>query len=413
MKILHLNSNDNFGGAARAAYRLHQALNKSSLDVDSEMLVLKKGTDDPKVYTVSNSLFHKTRPFLETVPVKKYKNRKKVPFSSAWVPFSGIADKIKELDPDIVHLHWVNGGLLRIEDLARINKPIVWSLHDMWAFTGGCHYDEGCGKYKSGCTKCPILKSEKKKDLSYKIFKRKIDTFKNIQSLTVIGLSKWLANSASNSALFKNREVKNLPNPINTDVFKPFERTIARQLLNLPQEKKLILFGAMGGTSARRKGFVELSEALKMVDENAELVIFGSNEPVESQGFKQKPHYLGHVSDDVTLRLIYSAADLMVVPSLQENLSNAIMESLACGTPVLGFDIGGNGDMIEHKKNGYLAKSYEASDLATGIRWVLNSGDYESLCNNSRFKVCSEFDYKIVAKQYIDQYKEILKINAY
>ncbi len=408
MKVLHLNTNDNFGGAARAAYRLHQALNAHSNSVKSEMLVLKKGTDDPDVHLLSNSLFHKARPLLETIPLRKYKNREQVPFSSSWVPFSGIVNKIEELNPDIVHLHWVNGGLLRIEDLAKINKLIVWSLHDMWAFTGGCHYDEECGKYILGCAACPILRSDKKKDLSYKIFKRKQNTYNRIQSLTIIGLSKWLASCASNSSLLKNRVVKNLPNPIDTGVFKPLEKKIAREILNLPRHKKLILFGAMGGTSTRRKGFIELSDALNLIDENTEIVIFGSNEPKESQGFKQKPRYLGHVNDDVTLRLIYNAADVMVVPSIQENLSNAIMESLSCGTPVVGFDIGGNSDMIGHKINGYLAKPYDSADLANGINWVINDADKESLSKAARDKVLKCFDSKIVAEKYLDLYKTII-----
>jgi glycosyltransferase involved in cell wall biosynthesis len=408
MKILQVSTNDNSGGAARAAYRLHQALNKNSNTVESEMLVLKKRSDDSRVHTLSDSLFHKTRPFLEALPFKKYKNKQKVPYSSSWVPYSLLTDKISELNPDIVHLHWVNEGLLRIEDLAKINRPIVWSLHDMWAFTGGCHYNENCEKFMVHCNKCPILRSNINKDISYKTFHRKMNAYREIKSLTIIGLSNWLANSASESLLFANRRVINLPNPIDVDIFKPFDKEIARNILNLPQEENLILFGAMGGTSDRRKGFFELSEALKGVNEYAHLVIIGCNQPKEPQGFKQKAHYLGHVGDDVTLRLVYSAVDVMVVPSLQENLSNSIMESLSCGTPVVGFDIGGNSDMIEHKENGYLAISKDTTNLAEGINWVLNKADYEILCRNSRHKVCNEFDSDVVASKYIALYSNIL-----
>jgi glycosyltransferase involved in cell wall biosynthesis len=279
---------------------------------------------------------------------------------------------IKEINPDIVHLHWINGGMIKIEDLAKIDKPIVWSLHDMWAFTGGCHYDEECGRYKEKCVKCKVLGSEKENDLSKKVFKRKEKNYKNLD-LTVVGLSKWLNECSKESTLLKDKKHVNLPNPIDTNIFKPFDKEKSRELWNLPKDKKLVLFGAMNPTGDPRKGFKELSEALKLLEiKDVEFVVFGSSAPKNPPKFKFKTHYVGRLNDDIGLVTLYSAVDVMIVPSLQENLSNAIMESLSCATPVVAFDIGGNSDMIEHKKTGYLVKPFEAQDLANGIEWVLN-----------------------------------------
>ena len=271
MKILIVNTSDIEGGAARAAYRLHKAL--LSQGVDSQMLVQSKSSDDYTVITETDKVkktLNKLRPFFDSIPIRFYKERTKTLFSSSWLPFSNIVDKINEINPDIVHLHWICSGMMRIEDIARIKAPVVWSLHDMWAFTGGCHYDEECRGYEKECGNCKILGSDKEKDLSRKIWHRKERTFAKIPNMTIVGLSRWLAQSAKSSTLFKNTKVVNLPNPIDTNIFKPFSKDKARELWRLPKDKKLVLFGAMGATSDPRKGFEELSEALqKLEDKNA------------------------------------------------------------------------------------------------------------------------------------------------
>ena len=409
MKVLIIASSDIVGGAHRAAYRLHLSL--LSQDIDSQMLVQNKISGD---YTVTGptSNFRKfvlnpLRPAMDHIIMKS----KKVStlFSSSYLPFSEIVKQINKINPDIVHLHWITGGMIRIEDVAQIKPPVIWSLHDMWAFTGGCHYDKNCGAYKNSCGACPVLGSTKNNDLSRKVSNRKQKTFNKKKNMTVVGLSYWLNDCSKNSTLLKNKNHINLPNPIDTRLFKPFGKNKARELWRLPKEKKLILFGAVGAISDPRKGFKELSEALhKLQDKDIELVVFGSSEPKKTQDFGFKTHYLGHLHDDISLITLYSAVDVMVVPSLQENLSNAIMESLSCSTPVVGFNIGGNGDMIEHKKTGYLAKPFDANDLKDGIEWVVNNENYDELCDNARDKVVREFDSKVVAKKYIELYKEVL-----
>ncbi len=206
----------------------------------------------------------------------------------------------------------------------------------MWAFTGGCHYDEECGGYIKECGGCKVLGSSKENDSSQKIFKRKQKTFNKLNDLTIIGLSHWLNECSKNSMLLKDKKHINLPNPIDTSVFKPFDTVKSRELWNLPQGKKLVLFGAMSATSDHRKGFKELSDALKLLQlDDMELVVFGSWKPKNAQNFKFKTYYLGSLADNISLVTLYSSVDIMIAPSLQENLSNVIMESLSCGTPAV------------------------------------------------------------------------------
>ena len=402
MKILIVNTSDIDGGAARAAYRLHRALLANH--IDSQMLVMHKKSDDPTVI-LSKTPMRRFRRKIDSLPIRRYIYRTKTLFSAAWLPFSNIVEQINEINPDVVHLHWIVGGMIRIEDLANIKAPIVWSLHDMWPLTGGCHYDETCGKYIDTCGKCPVLASKHVDDLSHSVWKRKHSTYTKLPNLTIIGLSRWITECAQNSSLFKNRKIVNLPNIIDTNSFHPIDKRIARESWKLPLNKKLILFGAINSTSDPRKGFHNLQQALDLSDNTeVELVIFGSSESIESNTFTI--HNVGHVHDDDRLTALYSAADVMIVPSLQENLSNAILESLSCGTPVVAFDIGGNSDMIDHKSNGYLAKPFDSIDLADGIKWILDAKNYYELCNNARCKIEGEYNGHKVLNTYKNMYIE-------
>jgi len=411
MKILIVNEKDIKGGSARAAFRLHKALLK--IGIDSQMLVQSKFSNDPRIIGPLNK-FQKgiaiLRPELDKLPLKLYTNWDRTPFSTGWLPFSGIVDKINESNADIVHLHWIFNGMLRIEEMAKIQKPIVWTLHDMGAFTGGCLYDNNCGKYLRGCKYCPVLGSNKKNDLSKRIFYRKIKIYKKIDNIYLVGLSKWMVNSAKNSKLLGSCPIVNLPNPIDTDIFKPLDKNTARDILNIPLNKKFVLFGASNPYD-NRKGFKELKKAINKVNSSeVELMVFGSSSPTKNHNFKFKTHYKGKLDDDISLCVLYSASDVTVVPSLQENLSNVIMESLSCGTPVVAFNIGGNGDMVEHMENGYLAKPFDSSDLALGIDYVLVNSVKNSFSKRARIKVLDRFDMELVAKKYKSLYDEILNI---
>jgi glycosyltransferase involved in cell wall biosynthesis len=409
MKILIVNTLDIEGGAARAAYRLHRAL--LAKGIASQMLVQRKSSDDFTVICPETKIqkgLGRIRPMLDALPVYRYKNSIKTLFSPSWLPFSNMVNNINTLKPDLVHLHWVAGGMMRIEDITRIKAPIVWSLHDNWVFTGGCHIMWGCTRYQQACGNCPILRSGKDNDLSRKVFIRKERMFDKLDNVTIVSLSYWLYKCAIKSPLLSKYTHVCLPNPIDTKIFSPVDRRVARELLNLPQEKKMILFGAMSATSDINKGHKELTKALLSVNTDVELVVFGSSKPQMSQDFTYKTHYLGRLYDDVTLKVLYSAADVMVVPSLQEAFGQTATEAMACGTPVVAFATTGLLDIVDHQINGYLAKPFDTNDLANGIDWVLNAKNYEQLCENAREKVMNTFDSRLVAKQYIDLYQNII-----
>ena len=410
LKVLHVNTLDIQGGAARAAYRLHQSLLKCG--IDSRVLVQTKTSDDRSVIGPSSKFYKlmgKLKPALDSMFVRGYKNKTKTLFSPSLIPSKNVVTQINDLNPDIVHLHWINNGMLRIEDICKIKAPIIWTLHDMWAFTGGCHYDEDCGGYIKKCGNCPVLNSQKKNDLSHKIFKRKKKSYEKISNISIVGVSRWLANCASKSDLFKNRNVITLPNALDASIFKPFNKLSSRDLWALPQEKKLVLYGAMGATSDPRKGFKELIESLRKINsQNVEFVVFGATEPPSPPELGCKVHYLGSLTDDVSLVTLYSAVDVMVVPSLEEAFGQTASEAMACATPVVAFGATGLLDIIDHKKNGYLAIPFDTTDLANGIDWVLGNDKYEDLCSSAREKVLQEFDSKVVAEKYIQLYKEII-----
>lgn len=407
MKILHVNESDIVGGAARAAYRLHIALLKN--EVDSKMLVHNKLSDEFSIIgstTNKNKIVNIFRSFLDNLPVKLYRHKTKTLFSPAWLP-SNIVRKINEVNPDIVHLHWICGGMLRIEELAKIKAPIVWTLHDMWPFTGGEHLDEGQEHYIIKCGNSKVLGSKKENDLSRKIWKRKKKTYEKIGEINVISPSKWMILSAKKSSLLKDKKHIKLPNVLNTQIFKPLEKNTARDLFNLPHEKKIILFGAMA-TDDPNKGYSLLKNAIKLLeDEQIELVVFGKSHPKQKVNFKFKITYLGKLHDDVSLVSLYSAADVMIVPSKQESFGQTATEALSCGTPVVAFNTTGLKDIVDHKDNGYLAEAFDEEDLAKGISWVLSHKNYENLSKNARKKVIRCFSEEQVIPKYIKLYKSI------
>lgn len=415
MKILHLNTWDIEGGASRGAYWMHQSLLKAG--VDSMMLVGYKCSDDYTVIgsqyrTISEKLRRDIGEYIDELPLKPYKNQKKELFSPACYS-QNILPKVKSINPDIVNIHWIGKSFLNPETIAKIDKPIVWTFRDMWGFTGGCHYAEDCTRYQVNCGLCPHLRSGKENDLSRKVWQRKQKSFSGL-NMTVVAVSQWLANCARESSLFKDSRIEVIYNAINTLTFQPRDKNLARQLLNLPENRQLILFGAMKATSDRRKGFSYLMSAMQKFAQsdlaaNTELVIFGASEPRDRPNLGMKTTYLGRLNDDLTLALVYAAADVMIVPSLQDACPKTPIESLACGTPVVCFDSSGLKEIVAHQQNGYRAKCFSADDLAAGITWVLQDiGRRRSLSQAARKTVEQKFTMEILAQAYINLYQDIL-----
>lgn len=415
MKIASLSTFDNQGGAARAAYRLHQGLNQ--IKVESWILSQSKFSQDPQVIgakTSSGIEQAKTglRLTLDQLPLKRYGKKTRQLFSPHWLP-SQITEQVAQLNPDLLNLHWVSAGYLKIETLAKFQQPLVWTLHDMWSFTGGCHYNQSCQKYTLACGACPLLGSNKEADLSRRIWQRKQKAWANL-NLTIVTPSRWLGDSAKASSLFGDRRVEVIPYGLDTTVFRPIERQTARKLLKLPQDKQLVLFLSLNATSDQRKGFHLLQPALQQLSKSGwqdklELMVVGASQPENPPELGFKAHYLGMMRDDLTLALAYSAADVFVAPSIQDNLPNTVLEAIACGTPSVAFDIGGMPDMIKHQHNGYLARPFVVEDLAQGLAWVIEDPERRlTLAESARTKAEQEFALEIQARRYQNLYQEIL-----
>ncbi|MGJ3252740.1 MAG: glycosyltransferase family 4 protein [Elainellaceae cyanobacterium] len=409
MKPLILSTSDIEGGAARAAYRLHQGF--QAIGTPSQMLVRAKFGSNKRVIA-EKSILTKLGPQFNNLPMRRYPRRERKLFSPQWFP-DAIANKVAEINPDVVNMHWVCNGFLKIETLVKFNKPLFWTLQDMWAFTGGCHYNEGCDRYMQSCGNCPQLKSGRDRDLSRQIWQRKLKAWKDL-NLTIVTPSSWMADCVRASSLFRDRRVEVISFCLDTERYRPIDTKTARDILKLPQDKNLILFGALSATADPRKGYHLLMPALQNLSQmdlhdNTELVVFGASQPEKPTELGFKAHYLGSFQDDITLAIVYSAADVMVVPSLQESFGQTASEALACGTPVVAFNATGLKDIVDHQTNGYLAQPYEIKDLANGITWVLqNQQRHAQLRESARLKAITTFSLELQAKQYLSLFTEVL-----
>jgi glycosyltransferase involved in cell wall biosynthesis len=413
MKVLMLNTYDEGGGAARAASRLQTGIQR--LGIDSRMLVQLRYGNSKDIVCKDSSLVRLARRVKLNVgllPAALYPNKPLANFSHALLP-DNLLPEVATENPDILHLHWLALGFFQVETLGRFRVPLVWTLHDSWAFTGGCHVPFECRKYQHKCGACPVLGSNGERDLSRWTWKRKEKAWKDLD-LTIVTPSRWLAGCARSSSLFQHSRIEVIPNGLDLTVFKPTDKIDARKALGLSQGKKLILFGAISSTTDRNKGFHLLIPALEKLvaegwRETAELIVFGA--PASDTGLVtgMKIHYLGKLQDDKRLSLVYSAADIFVAPSLQENLPNTVMESMACGTPCLAFKQGGMSELIDHGRTGYLAEPYEWRELAYGIGWLLkNDAVRQEMGRGSRRKVETDFGLELIASRYLELYREIL-----
>jgi len=417
MKILHLSTHDLSSGAGRGAYWLHNGLRQ--IGVDSSMLVNYRISDDYTVHgpgpTIREAAYRTLNSQLEMLPLKLYKRPSQSMYSTGWT-LSNIHRKVQSINPDLVNLHWICSGFTKPENLAKFDKPIVWTLRDMWAFTGGCHYASDCERYMDRCGSCPQLGSTKTYDLSRNLWQRKKKAWHNL-NITIVAISHWLADCARKSSLFHNYRIEVIHNAIDIKKFKPVPKKIAREILQLPQDRKILLFGALQATQDDRKGFTYLIEAIRYLlcnelNQPIEAVVFGASKPQNPLDINLPVTYLGRLSDESTLALAYSAADVMVVPSVQEAFGKTAIEAMACGTPVVSFDTSGLRDIVEHHRCGYRAECFSTKDLAFGITWVLQDQErWQMLSKRAREKVEQEFTVERQAELYCSLYKNILEQN--
>ncbi len=411
MRVVHIVAGNLDGGAARGAYWLHRGL--LDLGVDSRVFTdseLTFGEEQVISTTVSKTdkLKRVIRENIDYLLTVLYRKRTKDLFSTGYCGVSTNKTKILN-EADIVHLHWINNGFINLKILNQIKVPVVWTLRDMWPMTGGCHFAEalGCDYYKTGCGKCKLLGSHQKSDLSSLVFNHKKRIYS--QNIHPVGISHWMTQKANESLLLKDFGAQTIFNNIDTKIFKPVLKNTAREILQIQTDKTIVLCGATR-LDLTYKGFDKFLDSLKFLDrEKYFLTFFGKLDPrvIKETGFEYRD--FGYLHDDVTLRLLYSAADVFVAPSLMEPFGKTLGEAMACETPVVCFNATGPKDIVDHMENGYKAKPFESEDLAKGIEWTAQNNNSNQLGSSARDKVLREFSSEIIAAQYVELYKKLIQ----
>ena len=404
-----------------ACSRLMEALKNNG--IKAKMLVRDKQTDQISVVSLERGWRQVWNFVWERVCIWRANRFKKQSLFAVDMANAGtdITSLPEFAEADVIHLHWINQGMLSLKGIRRIlasDKPVVWTMHDMWPCTGICHHARSCVNYQTECHHCPYLYGGGgKNDLSRRIFRKKQKVYSS-HRISFVACSHWLEQLAGRSALCTGQQVVSIPNPINTNLFRPHNQGEARSRCLLPQEMKLLLFGSVKPTD-KRKGIDYLVEACRLLAEahpelkgQLGIVVFGRQADRLEGLFPFKVFPMEFVSDEHHLVDIYNAVDLYVTPSLEENLPNMIMEAMACGTPCVGFDVGGIPEMIDHLHNGYVARYRSADDLANGIWWALTDPSYDSLCEQACRKAVSHYSEHTVAKRYIELYNKLTGRNA-
>jgi len=408
VKTIALSTTDMVGGAARAASRLHEGL--IAQGVNTEMWVQRRTGTSPLVH--SGPLIGQAYQYLDALPKMFYRGRQRGPWSAGLLPNPFFPIR-KLRTADLVHCHWVSEGFLPLAALSRINRPIVWTLHDMAAFTGGCHYAGECQAFTNRCGRCPLLGSSREVDLSRLGIWMK-ERYWSKADITIVCPSRWLADQAGRSPLLKNRPITVIPNGLDLGIYKPLDKAGARTILGLPQDKILLLMVAMNATNDRRKGFPHLEKALGLLGKRApqnalEVLVLGDSDVSMKPIGNIQIRCLGQFTDDARMALAYSSADIFVAPSEQDNLPNTVMESMACGTPSIAFDVGGMPDLIDNRVNGLLIRPFSAESLATELLELCNDKERRSLMGvAARAKTEKMYTIENISKRYLTLYGDAL-----
>ncbi len=419
MKVLQLSTDDFSGGASRAAYRLHMALLQCG--IDSRMRVLMHQTANDKVIAgkaprgfsqkVKDKLHQKWREF------GRRSFRSSNPIMHSFGDTSaGIVDEINSSDVDVVNLHWI-ANLLSIEDIGKIKKPIVWTLHDMWAFCGGEHVvfdDQPNARFRVGYRSDNRPSGESGPDLNRQTWESKRKAW-SAQTFNIVTPGRWMAACVGDSELLKHQAVRVIPNPIELDhLWRRIDKQFARAVLGLDPHKKYVLSGSAGGMT-HLKGEDLLRDALFKLKNDGkdvpDLLIYGQACPatVGPNDWPCQVHWLGRVNDDHVMSLIYASADVMAVPSRLDNLPNAAVEAHACGIPVVAFNIGGLPDIVDHQQSGWLAPAFDTDALAQGMAWVMQDDvRWKQLSAHARQIAEQRFAPNVVVNQYLDVYQAAL-----
>jgi glycosyltransferase involved in cell wall biosynthesis len=407
LSVLHVSTAENEGGSGRAAWRIHRGL--KALGHQSHMLVGTASGNDPDVDTVHGGGIGRLKDRLAEEVTRRlgwqylyYPSRRRV-LRHPWVT-----------DADIIQLYNTHGGYFSHRWLPALSRqaPVVWRLSDMWPLTGHCAYAGDCGRWREGCGACPDLATYPPvpRDTTAKLWRIKQQSYR-LTDLTIVTPSRWLEEIAQASPLFAGCAVHRIPNGLDLDVFRPVDKAAARTVLGLDPARPVVAFAAHVLDDNPRKGGHLLMEALARCDAGTMppmLLLLGVDGGKLAAQSPWPVHALGYIRDDRLLAAAYAAADVVAAPSLAENLSNSLLEAMACGTPVLAFDAGGTADAVRHRENGWLAKAGDAASLADGLSVLLGDGDLrQKLGAEARRTIETEFEAGLQARRFASLYADL------
>lgn len=412
MQVEIIAASDQQGGAGIAASRLLQGLKAIGFDA-ARLVVRRKFSTDSDVFPTTSrgsELYARLLPYFDPLPKLFYPKRHRDAWSCNLLPTPSLGKRLALAE--VVNLHWVGAGTLSIPAIGRLTKPIVWTLHDSWPFTGGCHIPYDCTRYARQCGNCPQLRSGRERDLSRVIWTRKSLAWRNLP-MTIVAPSRWMASAVGASSLFGHLPIEVIPNGLDVSVFDVADKQEARHHLGLPESQRLILFSAMGGMKNWNKGGDLLQASLQRIKDLKScgdfiLVTVGCQNFSQRGNFPLRSIDLGRVDDERRQRLIYAAADVTVIPSRSESLGYVAMESMACGTPCIGFSSGGLLDLIDSGENGYLCPPFSIEAFADGLVWLLSEETHRRrLGANARKKIVSQFTQELVAQKYANVFERV------
>lgn len=422
MRVLIVNTSEKTGGAAVAAHRLMEALINNG--VKAKMLVRDKQSEQLTVVSAGNGWRQQLYFLWERWCIFAHLHFSRKHLFE--VDIANVGTDITNLpefkEADIIHLHWINQGFLSLSGIRKIlasGKPVVWTMHDIWPATAICHYARRCNQYTTKCTACPLLPRGILSNLQAKVWRKKMEIL-NKYNITFVACSRWLEGEAKKSALLKRQHVTSIPNTINSHVFCPKDKQKAREKLGIPVEGKRVILFVSQRVTDERKGLNYLVEALKKMTaqdptlkEKAVVAVLGGHSEEVGSLLPLPMISLGYVNDEQKIVDVYNAADVFVLPSLEDNLPNTIMEAMACGVPCVGFNVGGIPEMIGHMKTGYVAKTADADDLARGILWTLFEADANDLKHKCVSKVAHQYSQASVALRYQEVYNHAVASTNY
>jgi len=405
MKILHISAAARASGAGYAVMLTHRELIENGIDSKILYLVEQDLLNHTILSYTSKSIIKKIKRFIVTTldrcPTWVYPSKMEQLFSSG---FFGLS--LRHVEPvqwaDIIHIHWANHGFVDLKEIRKWKKPVIWTMRDMWPFTGGCHHSSSCDKYLSFCGCCPVLGSRREKDLSRMALRIKL---RNLPAAGIhwVAISNWLKSRASLSAVLKNEPIHVIFSGIDCSAFRKVDKGNARAMMNLPADAKIILIGA-ANIREEYKGYRYIINVLNKINREYLIVTFGNGKIIPDEVHQQVMNF-GYLNDENVLAALYSAADVFLAPSVDEAFGKTFAEAQVCGLPVVCFDETGPADIIEHRKTGYLAKFKDEGDLMDGLLVCLDSEFDQDYISNRAKKL---FDIHKTAKQYMELYENCL-----